>query len=153
MVQRGKQCELEIADHQTQRQDLAAKHCGGRGRNQRNIVIKGNVSAKHRKRKRNQMKTKPAFDLKYQFEPRGAKREPRGAKPEHTSCPDQAAPGCPDHEGTPGCPNQLGCVHGGVGLEMGVSCTICITGCRDRLGYTWLPRPEGAFMGGWVRRG
>ena len=67
------------------------------------------------------------------------------AKPEHTSCPDQAAPGCPDvrvhpaaptfrvhpaaqtlgytrlprRQGTPGCPNQLGCVHGGVGLEMG----------------------------------
>jgi len=26
-----------------------------------------------------------------------AQREPQGAKPEHTSCPDQAAPGCPDH--------------------------------------------------------
>ena len=55
-------------------------------------------------------------------------REPRGAKPEHTSCPDQAAPGCPDLQGTPGCPDQLGCVRGGVGLEMGLRCTICITG-------------------------
>ncbi len=26
-----------------------------------------------------------------------AQREPRVTKPEHTSCPDQAAPGCPDH--------------------------------------------------------
>ena len=26
-----------------------------------------------------------------------AQREPRGVKPKHTSCPDQAAPGCPDH--------------------------------------------------------
>jgi len=47
-----------------------------------------------------------------------AQREPQGAKPEHTSCPDQAAPGCPDHKGTPGCPDQLGCIHGGVGLEI-----------------------------------
>jgi len=23
--------------------------------------------------------------------------KPRGAKPEHTSCPDKAAPSCPDH--------------------------------------------------------
>jgi hypothetical protein len=26
-----------------------------------------------------------------------AQRKPRGVKPEHTSCPNQAAPGCPDH--------------------------------------------------------
>jgi hypothetical protein len=32
----------------------------------------------------------------------------------------------PGARGTPGCPNQLGCVHGGVGLEMGLRCTICM---------------------------
>ncbi len=26
-----------------------------------------------------------------------AQCKPQGAKPDHTSCPDQAAPGCPDH--------------------------------------------------------
>ena len=31
----------------------------------------------------------------------------------------------------PSIPDQLGYVHGGVGLEMGVRCTICITRCPD----------------------
>jgi hypothetical protein len=30
------------------------------------------------------------------------------AKPEHTSCPNQAAPGCPGHSGAPSCPNRSG---------------------------------------------
>jgi hypothetical protein len=36
--------------------------------------------------------------VQYEFIQRAAstQREPRGAKPELTSCPDQAAPGCPD---------------------------------------------------------
>jgi len=69
-----------------------------------------------------------------------AQREPRGrspsceraaraarAKPEHTSCPDQAAPGCPDVRVHPAAPT---------------------------LGYTRLPRPVRVrSWGGWVRNG
>jgi hypothetical protein len=49
------------------------------------------------------------------------------AKPEHTSCPDQAAPGCPDIRVHPAAPT---------------------------LGYTRLPRPVRVrSWGGWVRNG
>ncbi len=49
------------------------------------------------------------------------------AKPEHTSCPDQAAPGCPDVRVHPAAPT---------------------------LGYTRLPRPVRVrSWGGWVRNG
>ena len=49
------------------------------------------------------------------------------AKPEHTSCPDQAAPGCPDFRVHPAAPT---------------------------LGYTRLPRPVRVrSWGGWVRNG
>ncbi len=52
--------------------------------------------------------------VQYEFIQRAARGEARAAraKPEHTTCPDQAAPGCPDvntrlprRQGTPGCPN------------------------------------------------
>ena len=69
--------------------------------------------------------------VSYQFIQQAAR-----AKPEHTSCPDQAAPGCPDVRVHPAAPT---------------------------LGYTWLPRPLGytrlprpvrvRSWGGWVRNG
>ena len=60
-----------------------------------------------------------------------AARAVRAAKPEHTSCPNQAAPGCLDLQGTPGCPDQLGCVR-----------------CPDRQGTPGCPDQLGCVRGG-----
>ena len=58
------------------------------------------------------------------------------AKPEHTSCPDQAAPGCPDVRVHPAAP------------------TFRIHPAAPTLGYTRLPRPVRVrSWGGWVRNG
>jgi hypothetical protein len=58
------------------------------------------------------------------------------AKPEHTSCPDQAAPGCPDVRVHPAAP------------------TLGYTRLPRPLGYTRLPRSvRVCSWGGWVRNG
>jgi hypothetical protein len=58
------------------------------------------------------------------------------AKPEHTSCPDQAAPGCPDVRVHPAAP------------------TFRVHPAAPTLGYTRLPRPVRVrSWGGWVRNG
>jgi hypothetical protein len=58
------------------------------------------------------------------------------AKPEHTSCPDQATPGCPDVRVHPAAP------------------TLGYTRLPRPLGYTWLPQPVRLrSWGGWVRNG
>jgi hypothetical protein len=58
------------------------------------------------------------------------------AKPEHTSCPDQAAPSCPDVRVHPAAP------------------TFRVHPAAPTLGYTRLPRPVRVrSWGGWVRNG
>ncbi len=58
------------------------------------------------------------------------------AKPEHTSCPDQATPGCPDVRVHPAAP------------------TFRVHPAAPTLGYTRLPRPVRVrSWGGWVRNG